>query len=180
MIKIIGLVFKNLFKIKKKLLIFFYRPLFKKYGRNFVFDPFGEYSFKTIEVGDDVYIGPGACLMATDSQIIMGNKILLGPNVTIMGGDHNISEIGKYIYDQKVKLPENDKPVIIEDDVWIGTGAIILKGVRVCTGSVIAAGALVIRDVPPYSIVGGVPAKVLKDRFSQEDLIKHKKKLGLI
>ena len=150
------------------------RPLFKKYGRNFIFDSNGQFSYQTIEVGDDVFIGSGANFSATESKIIIGNKVMFGPNVTIMGGDHNISKIGKYMFDVKEKLPENDAPVIIEDDVWIGTGVIILKGVKIATGSVVAAGALVINDVPAYSIVAGVPAKVLKQRFTEEELIEHK------
>lgn len=172
---IVWLVFKSY----RKLLMVFYRPLFKKYGRNFVFDPFGTYSFKTIEVGDDVYIGPGAMLSASESGIVFGNKIMLGPNVTMMGGDHNTTQIGRFMYDVEEKLPENDVPIVIEDDVWIGTGAIILKGVTIGMGSIVAAGALVINNVPPYSIVGGVPAKVLKIRFTEEQLKQHKQILNV-
>lgn len=150
-----------------------YRPLFKKHGRNFVFDPFGQYTFETITVGDDVFIESGANIMASETTITFGNKIMLGPNVTIRGGNHNTSVVGKYMYDVKEKLPENDEPVVIEDDVWIGSGATILKGVTVGTGSIVAAGALVTKDVPPYSIVGGVPAKVIKKRFPEEILSKH-------
>lgn len=57
------------------------------------------------------------------------------------------------MYDVRGKLEENDQPVIIADDVWIGTGAIILKGVNIGTGSIIAAGALVINDVPEYNLI---------------------------
>ena len=103
---------------------------------------------------------------------------MFGPNVTIMGGDHNISQVGQYMFDVKEKLPENDLPVIIEDDVWLGTGCIILKGVTLGQGSVVAAGALVIKDVPPYSIVGGVPAKVIKMRFSEEEIEIHKREIN--
>lgn len=152
-----------------------YKPLFKRHGRNFVFDPFGHYSFHTIEVGDDVFIGQGAVLLASESKIVLGSKIMLGPNVTIMGGDHNTSQIGRYMYDVDEKLPENDLPVHIEDDVWIGTGAIILKGVVIGRGSIVAAGALVINDVSPYSIVGGVPAKEIKKRFTKEEIEVHEK-----
>ena len=85
--------------------------------------------------------------------------------------------VGRYMYDVDEKLPEHDLPIIIEDDVWIGTGAIILKGVRIGEGAIIASGALVNKDVPGYSIVGGVPAKVLKMRFTDEQIIEHKKAL---
>lgn len=177
--KIIANLILFLSKIYRRLLMQCYKPLFKRYGRNFIFDPFGTYSFKTIETGDDVYIGPRAILSASESGIIFGNKIMLGPNVTMMGGDHNTTQIGRFMYDVEWKLPENDIPIIIEDDVWIGTGAIILKGVRVGTGAIIAAGALVINEVPPYSIVGGVPARILKMRFTGEQLKQHKQALNV-
>jgi acetyltransferase-like isoleucine patch superfamily enzyme len=97
----------------------------------------------------------------------------------MMGGDHNTSQLGKYMFDVTEKLPENDVPIIIEDDVWIGTGAIILKGVTIGEGAIVAAGALVIKDVPPYSVVGGIPAKVLKLRFTEDQILEHKKNLNV-
>ncbi|CAG0905860.1 unnamed protein product, partial [Darwinula stevensoni] len=80
---------------------------------------------------------------------------MFGPNVTIMGGNHNTSVIGAFMYDVREKLPENDQPVIIEDDVWVGTGVIILKGVTIGKGSIIAAGSVVTKSCKPYSILGG-------------------------
>ncbi len=76
------------------------------------------------------------------------------------------------------KRPEDDQDVIIDDDVWVGSGAIILKGVRVGRGSIIAAGAVVNKDVPPYSIVGGVPARKIGTRFGNvETILKHEASL---
>jgi maltose O-acetyltransferase len=146
---------------------------FLKTGKNFKFDPFGKYSFNTIEVGDDVYIGMGATFLASNSKIILGNKIMCGPNVTMMGGDHNVSVIGKFMFDVKEKLPENDLPIIIKDDVWIGTGVIILKGVTIGRGSIVAAGSLVNKDIPPYSIAVGIPARIVKKRFTEEEITIH-------
>ena len=154
------------------------RPLFKSYGKNFIFDPSGQYSFSTISVGNDVYIGPGACLLAGDSAIEIGNKVMFGPNVTIMGGDHNFSVVGKYMFDVKEKKPGDDLPVYIHDDVWIGTGAIVLKGVTIGAGSLVAAGALVKDDVPKYAIVAGVPAKIVRMRFSNDEIAAHEQMLG--
>lgn len=71
------------------------------------------------------------------------------------------------------KLPDNDKDVVFEGDNWIGANAIILKGVTVGKGSVVSAGAVVTHDVPPYAIVGGVPAKVIKYRFSNDEVAEH-------
>ena len=62
---------------------------------------------------------------------------------------------------------------MIEDDVWTGANITILKGVTIGRGSVIAAGAIVTKSCPPYSIIGGVPAKVLKYRFTIEEVLKH-------
>ena len=67
----------------------------------------------------------------------------------------------------------DDQDIIVEDDVWIGARAIILKGVTIGKGSVVGAGAVVTKTIPPYSIVGGVPAKILRRRFSNEEIIKH-------
>ena len=87
--------------------------------------------------------------------------------------------IGKYIIDSKEKLTENDAPVIIEDDVWTGANVTILKGVTIGRGSVIAAGAVVTKSFPPYSIIGGVPAKLLKMRFTPDEIEKHERLLSI-
>jgi len=142
-------------------------------GKNFIFDPDGYYSFETISVGNNVFIGPGATLQASVSRIMIGNKVMLGPNVTIMGGDHNVSEIGRFMFDVKEKRPENDQPVVIEDDVWVGAGATILKGVRLGRGSIVAAGAIVTQNVPPYAIVAGVPARIVRFRFDLDTILQH-------
>jgi len=63
---------------------------------------------------------------------------------------------------------EEDRPVIIEDDIWIGSRVIILPGIRICHGSIIGAGAVVTKDVEPYTIVGGVPAKVIGYRYDKK------------
>jgi len=153
------------------------RPAFKKHGRHFNFDPDGYYTFKTIQVGYDVILGANAILLASESRIIIGNKVMFGPNVMIVAGDHNTSVIGKFMYDIHSKRPEDDQDVIIEDDVWIGARAIILKGVRVGRGSIIAAGAVVSKDVPPYTIVAGVPARIVKRRFDVDTILVHEKEL---
>ena len=153
------------------------RSAFRRHGKNFHFDPDGVYTYKTIEIGNDVWIGQGATLLAPKSRIVFGNKIAVGPYVTIIGGDHNISIIGQFMFDVNIKRPKDDQPVYIDDDVWIGAGVIILKGVHVNRGAVVAAGAVVTKDVPPYTIVGGVPAKVLYSRFDVDMIEAHEAKL---
>jgi acetyltransferase-like isoleucine patch superfamily enzyme len=177
--KYFAILLIGLAKLIRFFLQFILKSQFKKVGKRVKFDPFGSYSFETIEIGNDVFIGKGAILMASDSFIKIGNKVMFGPNVTIMGGDHNVNVIGKYMFDVKEKAPNDDLPVIIEDDVWIGASAIILKGVTISKGSIVAAGALVKTSFPPYSIVAGVPAKVIRSRFDNENLKTHEKLLNV-
>ncbi len=146
---------------------------FRRHGRNFRFDPDGIYSYQTIEAGDDVHIGHGATFMASRSGIIIGNKVMFGPHVTIIGGDHNTSLAGRFMFDVQEKRPQDDQVVVIEDDVWIATGAIILKGVHIGRGAIVAAGSVVTHDVPPYSLVAGVPARVLSVRFDTRTILMH-------
>lgn len=160
-------------KIWKRLKMLVLRPAFARHGRHFIFDPDGFYNFENIEVGDDVSIGDGALFLCSDSRIIIGDKVMFGPQATVIGGDHNTSEVGRFMYDVHEKRPEDDQDVVFENDIWVGTGAIILKGVHVGRGAIIAAGAVVNRDVLPYSIIGGVPAKVISHRFDLETILRH-------
>src|SRR5262249_55188027 len=150
---------------------YLYRPLFASCGVNFQFDPHGTYSFDTITVGDDVFLGSGAMLIASKSAIRIGNKVMCGPGVTMIGGDHNTSVVGRSMRDVAEKRPGDDLPVTVEDDVWIGARSTILKGVTVGRGAIVAAGAVVVSDVPPYSIVAGVPARVVKLRWDPGTIV---------
>lgn len=131
----------------------------------------------TIYIGNNVHIGSRALLMSTLSKIYVGNNVLFGPNVTIIGGNHRSDIVGRYMYDIKEneKLPENDQDVIIEDDVWVGCNATILKGVTIGRGSVVAAGAVVTKSCEPYSIIGGNPAKLIRKRYTENEIIEHEK-----
>ena len=159
--------------IKNRIFRYFLKFSFKSIGKNVKFNNEDRFTYKNISLGNDVYIAPGAFFLSSDSEIFIGNKVLFGPNVTIITGDHPIDLRGKYIYDIHEKQPGEDLPVVIEDDVWIGTGAVILKGVTIKRGAIVAAGAIVTKDVPPYAIVGGIPAKVLKYRGDDSERIKH-------
>jgi len=161
-------------RIWRRLKMILFKSVFGKHGRYFNYDPDSFYSYENIEVGDYVTIGAGAVFLAAKSKIIIGNKVMFGPNVTIVGGSHNTSVIGKFMYDVYEKRAEDDLGVIFEDDIWVGSGAIILKGVRVGRGSIIAAGSVVTKDVLPYTLVGGTPAKIIALRFNDiETIQKH-------
>jgi len=126
---------------------------------------------ENLSVGDGTSIPKGSTFYCTEAPLTIGKKVIFGPNPTIITGDHRTDIIGKYIIDVTVseKLPENDAPVVIEDDVWCGANVTILKGVTIGRGSVVAAGAVVTQSFPPYSIIGGVPAKLLKRRFTEKE-----------
>ena len=161
-----------------RFLSFFYKKMLRGCGSSVRFSALtSDFTYRNITIGNDVYIGPHALFLCTESQIFIGNKVLFGPHVTIIGGDHRITDVGRFIYDVLDKHPEDDQDVHIEDDVWIGTNTTLLKGVTVGRGAVVAAGALVTKDVPPYAIVGGVPAKVLKYRFTPEQIQEHERQL---
>jgi len=156
---------------------FLLRSLFVSHGKDFLFDPDGTYSFGNIFVGDDVSLGQRPILLATRSQIKIGNHVMFGPEVTIRGGNHRIDLVGRFMKSVKddEKRPEDDLGVVIEDDVWIGTRAIILHGVTIGRGAVVAAGAVVTRDVPPYAIVGGVPARIIRFRWDIDTILAQEK-----
>ena len=139
-----------------------------------------KFTCKNVRIGNKVYIGERASFVSSISKINIGNYVMFGPNVTIRGGNHRIDIIGTYMYEVKnsQKLEINDQDVTIEDDVWIGCNATILKGVTIGRGSVVAAGSIVVKSCPPYSIIGGNPAKVLKMRFTIEEIIKNEELLS--
>lgn len=125
---------------------------------------------KNISVGDDVSFGPNCIVYCTRAKLTIGSHVIIGPGVTMITGDHRIDLLDKPMSEitESEKLPENDQPITIEDDVWIAANAILLKGITVGKGAVIAAGAVVTKDVKPYSIVGGIPARIINNRC--EDL----------
>ena len=86
------------------------RSNFRRCGKNVRFEPNDIFAYDNIEIGDDVYIGPGAKFLADKSYIVIGNKVIIGPNVTIMGGDHNPTVIGKFMFDTKIKRPPATRP----------------------------------------------------------------------
>jgi acetyltransferase-like isoleucine patch superfamily enzyme len=174
--KSISFIHLNLCRIYERTLMYIYKEQFASCGKRVYFNPAKSYFlYKTISIGNHVSIGRGAMFMASESSIKIGDNVMFAPNVSIVGGNHSTHIVGKLMADYKLsdKLATDDLPVIIEDDVWVGTGACILNGVTIHRGAIVAAGAVVTKDVPPYSIVAGVPAKVIKYRWGKDEINKH-------
>jgi acetyltransferase-like isoleucine patch superfamily enzyme len=162
-------------RVIRRLLMTVYRPLFASHGRNLWFDPAGSFSFSNIHVGDNVSLGIRPNLIAAHSTIVIGNNVMFGPEVAIFGGNHRTTLVGRFMCDitDAEKRPDDDLGVTIADDVWVGTRAIILDGVTIGRGVVVAAGAIVTKNVPPYAIAAGAPARVVKFRWDVETILKH-------
>ncbi|MSR44637.1 MAG: antibiotic acetyltransferase [Phycisphaerales bacterium] len=96
------------------------------------------------------------------ARVVLGRYVLLAPYVAVVGGDHRPGLPGvPSIFSGRPAILET----VIEDDAWIGHAVTIMQGVRIGRGAIVAAGAVVTKDVPPYEIYGGIPAKKISDRF---------------
>jgi acetyltransferase-like isoleucine patch superfamily enzyme/glycosyltransferase involved in cell wall biosynthesis len=118
-------------------------------------------------VGRYAYIGSG---FEANGPVTIGDLCMLSTHVKVVGNDHGVDEVGT-----PTRLAFRREPIatVLEADVWIGKGAFIRAGVTIGRGAVVAAGAVVTGNVKPYSIVAGVPARLLRDRFSPEQLQRH-------
>lgn len=120
------------------------------------------------------YIGPGCAL---GPKVEIGRYVMLGPGVSVVGSDHCFDQVGKPIIFSG--RPSTVPKTIFCDDSWCGCNAIVMAGVTVGRGAIVAAGAVVTRDVEPYSIVGGVPAVKIGQRFQNaEDEAAHDEMLN--
>ena len=113
-----------------------------------------------IFIGNNTYLNSETRFGCQDSKIVIGDHVLVGPRVSFESAGHNL------IFEEGVGRGFYTKEIVVKDKVWIGAGAIILPGVTIEEGAVIAAGAVVAEDVKKYSVVGGVPAKFIKDLSS--------------
>ncbi|MEU3708744.1 DapH/DapD/GlmU-related protein [Streptomyces catenulae] len=118
-----------------------YPPFFTEYGLNTAF-------------GENVFVNQG-CTFMDRGGIRIGDGVMIAPKVSLITGGHPLRLAERRAY---LSLA----PIVVEDDVWIGTSAVILQGVTVGAGAVVAAGAVVTRDVPARTLVAGVPARVIK------------------
>jgi len=126
----------------------------------------------SITVGDNFYIGKYSQIEC-DAEI--GNNVLFANRVALIGRyDHNFTvpgvpiRLARSIRDKEYNWKGLNERIVIFDDVWVGYGSIILSGVKIGQGSIIAAGSVVTKDVEPYSIYAGNPARKIKERFNSE------------
>lgn len=120
-------------------------------------------------ISKDLIAGPYSFInlrCVIENNVVIGKYTMLAPEVVILGSDHIYNRPGMpIIFSERHQV----KDTIIEDDVWIGYRVIIKAGVHIGRGAIIAAGSVVTKDVAPFSIVGGNPAKEIKKRFSTEE-----------
>jgi maltose O-acetyltransferase len=117
--------------------------------------------------GKGIYIGNNSGIGVNckiQRNVKIGNDVMIGEDVIILTSTHKFDDCNVPMRTQGLKI----LPVTIGDDVWIGSRVMILPGVKIGKGSIIGAGAVVTKDVPEYSIVGGVPAKVIRSRLKKD------------
>ena len=151
---------KMIIKIIRYIRMYYWQTRFKHLGKNFVCcSGVKIHSARNIEIGNNVRIGEGTYINA-HGGLFIGNNVHFGPKVFIWTSNHN--------YFAPEKLPYDDtmiyKNITINNNVWVGAKVILIPGVTIGEGAVIAMGAVVTKDVPPCAVVGGNPAKILKYR----------------
>ncbi len=114
----------------------------------------------SLSIGNHVLIGVGT-QMLVGGELRIGNHVMTGPQCFVGGSHHGIARDGVPMIEQPTTTRG---PTVIGDDVWLGTGVRVLDGVKIGDGAVIGTGTVVTRDIPPYAIAAGVPAKVLGER----------------
>lgn len=138
--------------------------------------PLNRFNEKNVEVGKYTYGGLYVLSFDDSQQLKIGSFCSIAPNVAfILSADHRTDTVSTFPFRVKVLGEEKEGiskgNIVVEDDVWIGYGSTIMSGVRIGQGAVIAAGAVVTKDVPPYAIVGGVPARIIRYRFSAQQRV---------
>ena len=144
------------------------RHIFLRCGKNVNVERGANFgSGREIEIGDNSGIGVNACI---PSNTKIGNDVMMGPNCYILPHNHAYDRTDIPMWKQGFT---EKKQTIIEDDCWIGRDVTMTPGRIIRKGSIIAAGAVLTKDFPEYSIVGGNPAKLIKSRLNEENSHNH-------
>jgi len=114
-----------------------------------------------VVIGNNVAINTNVVIGGSGSKIIIGNNVLIGPNVVIRAANHSYKNKNKLIN----KQGHIAQPITIEDDVWICSNVVITSGVTIKKGSVIGAGSVVTKNVDEYSVIAGIPSKLIGKRY---------------
>lgn len=141
----------------KKLRAFCGKLILRQCGENVNIEKGASFG-KNVSLGDHSGIGVNAMI---SNDVTIGKNVMMGPECMIFTSNHRFEDTDVPMCQQGFSKP---RPVVIEDDVWIGARVTILPGVKIGEGSVIGAGSVVTKEVPPYTVVGGNPARVLKRR----------------
>lgn len=136
--------------------------------------PMNEFDFNHVDIGFGSYGELNVVDFGGENSLQIGRFVSIAQNVTfILNAEHYIDRISTYPFKVKIVKSETKESfgkgnIIVGDDVWIGYGSTIMSGVEIGQGAVIAAGSVVTKKVPPYAVVGGVPAQIIKYRFDGE------------
>ena len=151
--------------------LFLFKKRWRRQNRHNSTYPLDLFPMSAAKVGRYSYGGLRVLSFGEGNQVSIGNFCSIGPHVLfVLKADHRTDCISTFPFNVKVlgeayeAVSKGD--ILVEDDVWIGANVTVLSGVTIGRGAVIAAGAVVTENIPPYAIVGGVPAKVIKYRFS--------------
>jgi acetyltransferase-like isoleucine patch superfamily enzyme len=147
---------------------------FLEVGEGFKWEKKWRVRKSVLTIGDFVFIGPDAHIIY---PTIIGDLTLLAPGVHIVGDDHRFSQVGEPIWLASPEVDSKTLVTIIEAEVWIVQRATLKHGIRVGRGSIIATGSIVTKDVPRYAIVAGNPARIIRMRFTPEEIERHEKEL---
>lgn len=151
---------------------FIYRRKWRKKNQSNFTSPVSFPPLGLVEIGKGTYGNINVLYTPQEAKLVIGNYCSIADSVTfLLSLDHPLNHISTYPFKSMAYgCPEaiSKGNIIIGDDVWIGYGAVILSGVKIGQGAVVAAGTVVTKDIPPYAVVAGVPARIVRYRFNSE------------
>lgn len=169
-----------MFNLKSKIEYKKYIKSWRNKNKHNFTNPIGKPDINRIQIGVGTYGDINASILGDKGNLIIGNYCSIAGGVQfLVSADHYTTTLTTYPFKVKYCKIEREAlskgDIVVKDDVWIGTNALILSGVTINQGAIIAAGSVVTKDIPPYAIVGGNPAKILKYRFTDDVIDKLKK-----